>query len=200
VAFLGTLPKFDHKINAVYSEELEYTAALKKFRDENSSSPIENTFPLLVFKRGVLRHTDVGISRRTVTKNVVNPDMAAKKFDTFKAVFGEFDIDFLLLSDNMDDLENFEISYLSEAGQKNDKGFSYEIPGLGSFDHYVHYNLLDDKSIEIEQNHWKGLYGSATIRGFYFVATGEAKMITEIRASIRDQISQQMYSNIIITP
>jgi hypothetical protein len=199
VAFLGTLPRFDERVNAVYEDGLDYDAALKKFRAENKSKPEGLTYPLLIFRRGALQHSEHGVGRRLVNHTITNLN-AEGGFDTFKAIYAELDIDFLLVTPSAADLENFEISYLSETGQQQEKKFSYQAASLGSFEYFVQYDTLQEKVFQVEQKYWKGLAGSATIRGFFFVATGTAARITEIQANFKDLLNNENFKSITISP
>lgn len=198
VGFLGTLPKFQQRVNAIYDEGLDYVSALKKFRDDKKKHPEPTTFPLFIFKRSVLRHSEHGIGRRAVNHNVIVSTESG--FNTFKCVMGEIDVDFLLVTPDINELENFEIAYLSEVGQATEKKFSYEIPSIGRLDYFIKYDVLDDKTINIDSNFWKGVSGSATIRGFFFVATGTAARITEIDLVLRDLLTLTNFDSITITP
>lgn len=205
VAFLGTLPAMSQRMNAVYEESLDYVRALKKFRDERRDVPEPNTYPLLAFRRSVLRYSSVGAGRRLVTHRLAVPSDSDPKFDMYRMVYAELDVRFTVFTTDMADLENFEIAYLTEAGQAEGqdggKGFSYAIPGVGDLKFFVHYQPLDDKSMVTEQNHYKAVSGGATIRGFFFVATGDTvPMITEVRLSLKDLLTQKNLDTITITP
>jgi len=199
VGFLDTLPKFANRMNAVYEEGLDYVEALKKFRLDNAKSPELTTYPLFIFRRSSLRHAEDGIGRRMVNHKVLQ-SKSDTLFETFKGIYGEIDIEFMVATPSMADLENFEISYLSEAGQATEKKFSYQLPSLGSFEYFVQYDVLGEKQIQIDQNHWKGVTGTATIRGFFFVATGEASKITQIQANFKSLLTSENFKTIIITP
>lgn len=200
VGFLDTLPILSQKINAVYEENLDYEAALKKFVGEREDSPEENTYPLLIFRRSVIRHMEHGVSRRLTNYKILDPSYSNDAFETYKGMFGEFDVEFLLVHPEMIELEKFELSYMTEAGQPTAKKFSYQLPSMGNFEFFAKYDVLSEKRIETQNNHFKGLVGTASIRGCYFVATGTAAKIKTIDLKIKDLAEGTNLQTILITP
>jgi hypothetical protein len=202
VGFVNTLGRFTETMNSVYIEGLDYVAGMTKWRSENAGRPADNTYPIMMYERSVVRHTADGAGRRMVTQKVLDPGAGPDSpFQTFKSINGEIDIDFMLVNPDMNELENFEIAYTTEAGQQAQKKFSYQLPTLGVLTFYVKYGLLSSKTISTEGNHFKALAGKVTVKGFYFVATGTAPKITEIRASLRSlETRVQFDGTIVITP
>lgn len=199
VGFIETLPRFTQKINMVYEESLDYPAALKKWIDENRDAPFEQTYPLFIYRRSVLRHTEMGMGRRLVNRRIQGLT-SGPGAEMFSGIFGEMDIDFVVVNPDMNELENFEISYLSEAGQATEKKFFYEVPTLGRLDYFVSYGLLEEKSIVTDQMHYKSLSSSATIRGFFFSADGTSAVIQQIKLSLLNMDTSDLISTHIITP
>jgi hypothetical protein len=186
VGFIRTLGLFDQAINHVYHESLDYAEALKKWRSENAARPELNTFPLVIYKRSPLRHSEHGVGRRMVTQNVVDlSGSSSEPAPTFRSMLGVLDVDFVFVHPDANELENFEISYMTETGQQKEKKFSYQVPGVGTLEFFTKYELLEGIQVSIDQNHYMALSGRVSIRGFYFVATGQTPRIRQIQLALK---------------
>lgn len=199
-AYVQTLQKFIGKINYVFSENVEYEAGSKKWRSENAGHPSTNTFPLFIFNRSVIRYSELGAGRRNVVQTALLPGATtADPYTTFKFMLGEIDINFLLVDSSFDELENFEISYMTEVGQPTQKEFSYQLPTLGDFRFFTKFEPLEGIEVVIDQNHYKGLTGKINIRGFYFVATGTGSRIQQIDLALKNLINQATIDTVTLT-
>lgn len=196
----------------VYDEALSYESALTKLRannNMNSGSAETSVFPLLVFRRSALRHAQDGISRRAVSA------LPAKKVDVhsgtaelFNFMLGEFDLEFLYIVKTMEDLENFEIHYLSEEGLSKNKQIDVVFDGYENgerisddpFNYFLKFSgEFLEKQVEDEGNYYKGIMGAVSVRGWYFLVKGTSPVITEINLTLGQNVDA-IWSETAITP
>lgn len=166
----------------VYNEGMDYVEALQKYRSENTGSEDDTTYPLFVYRRSVLRHPEDGAGRRGASHHTIKTDSN----ELFRIVQAEFDIEFMISDPRASSIEELEISHLGNEGISSIKEFSYTLPGLDTWTYYLNHSDLEEKSITLEDNFHKILRGKVTVRGFYFIAKGTSKRITQICANVRD--------------
>ena len=173
--------------NYVYDPDLSYETSLQRFRNNNTmNNTTMEALPLFSFRRTALRYPDDGSApnmRSTSHRGVQRlPDGGAVEYS---AVHCEFDLDFLYINKFMQELEQFEITYMSEDGISSVKEITVTIPQLGDFKYFLAWSPLLDISDNTEDNFYKGLAGTLKVRGFFFVFRTESKQILEINANIR---------------
>lgn len=171
----------------VYDPDLTYETAMKRFRNVNQMNNAKVTAPpLFVFKRSPLRYPDdvQSPNKRLIhsKNNLVTGEGSAV---TYTCLHAEFDLDFLYISKNMEDIERFEITYLSEEGISGTREVTVNIPELGDFKYFISYNELVDLTVNIDDNFYKAVLSSMKVRGFFFTFRTEAKRILEVNANIR---------------
>lgn len=200
VAYKEEMPEMQY----VYDEKLTYETALAKFRsDNNLEANSEIATPLLAFKRSVLRHVKENSPGRRMGRRLVAQQKDSTQSNEFRSVHGEYDIEFLLITPKMVELEQFEIAFLGEEGISGIKQVDVELPaefGGGTLPYYIEYEELADKLFETEGNYYKTLSGIARLRGHFLVFRGEASHILEINGILKDKcFPDVIYSQIQCT-
>ena len=195
-------------LNYIMDEKFTYESGVKKFRSDNKmANDTPTPFPLLIFKRTVLRHWEDGMGRRAqgqlaCTKSLEGPNVA----DLFKLVLGAFDIEFMYVTREVHEMENFEIRYLAEAGEMDQsKLFTITIPQFSelgedpNFEFSTVYDTnLEEKLIESDGVCYKAVMGKATIMGTFFVATEtKSNIIKSIQCEIQNFVGEQLLNSII---
>jgi hypothetical protein len=177
----------------VYSESLDYVQAVKKYRnDNNMNGTSDNPFPLFCFNRSVLRYAESfgGIGRRSTNfrtiYNIENDDLAP--YLSASVIQGEFDVNFLYIAKDIQDIERFEVAYLGHRGLADGQKLSAFIPELNeTMDFHLDFkDGLDDKTIVVDDNYYKAITGKFLIRGYFLVFKGRVSLIKSINATIKD--------------
>lgn len=162
----------------IYDDELSVNSALVKLKSRNQMMDHTNIgLPLFAFKRSILKYSDEFNKRQRI--NVLGSKDSSST-NLFRCVFGTIDIDFLYIVTNMNDAENFEISYLAENGISSIKQFSLDIPDIGAADYYLVYNDLSDKSSFVENQYYKALAGNISLKGWYHTFKQSVNLVTTV--------------------
>lgn len=188
-------------VHFIYDERQTIESAITRLR-ERATINGETDFPILPlfsFRRSVLRYSDVGQGRRSVTNMILPEDRPIDGFSTFKSVYADMDIPFIYYTNNIVDEENFEISYLSENGLSLKKEITVSIPELGDFPYMLRYDSLNDKILNVDDISYKAVVGNVMCRGWYFSASGEGKPIMEIEKRIMNY-NERLLESETITP
>ena len=180
--------------NAIYDPQLSYDSALVLFREQNAKmETTRDPLPMFAFSRSALRYPELApaLHRRTANNigyHKVNEDTVF----TYAMTYAEVEIQFLYVNKNMKEVEQFEINYLANEGITGSREITVNLPDLGDFNYHIDYNDILEIDANKEGAYQKGLAGSLTIRGFFFVFRSETGLIKEINARI-----YQMGENII---
>ena len=173
-------------IKLVYDEALTYETSISRWRTKNNMycSKIE-TYPLFSFKRSVLKHVDAAMGHRAITERVKNK-INDTKTEIYKALHAYTTLSFLYITETIEEVETFEVMYLSEDGISSIRAFSVDFSPLGEFIYYTTPKELADKTFESENNCYKMLAGEIDIRGYFPVLQRTGKHIFEIEAKIKN--------------
>ncbi len=194
--FLDNLKAVMPNVNYVYDEGLSYETAIKKFvSDNNNEDNPQVPLPLFAFRRSVLRRvvdsaTGRRLSSQRVTKSIEGSDTTVSEL---KALHGEFDIEFLYINRDIDQLERFEILYNVEEGFIGTRKLSVEVGDLGMFDYFVtDKDGLESKEIVNESVSYKAVQSVFSIRGFFLTFKTESKVILEVQSEIKTYLEEQL--------
>jgi hypothetical protein len=203
--FLANIREEIPDVKIVYDEALSYESALEAFRASNNipSQPVKSNFyPMLIFKRSVLRYAKDGNSHRSIVDRVRrNMPEPSKDAQVYRGLHGEFDFQFLYVTKTMEDFERFEIAYLSEESFSEDREIIVDatVPITGTnLAYYLSPHPLEDRTISSEGNFYKAVTGSITIRGYYLVFRENLKIVESIRMRIME-FNQNILTQKIIT-
>lgn len=175
-------------VSFVYDDNLGYETGMTEMRGQNNlRDEFTNKLPSFFFKRSVLRAASEGQGRRSVTNSAVAPvpntqNSAARLYGAF---YGTYDVEFNFVSVRMSEMENFEVSWLSESGIPQNKQIDISVPNLGDFSYFVTYNPLDDKIISSSGNYYKVLTGTMSVRGWYLSFQGDASLVKQINSTFQ---------------
>jgi hypothetical protein len=169
--------------SVIYDEELSYETGIKQLlANDDFSNSNRDPLPLFIYNRTILRDTEHGLASRA--KNLVGCQKVNNQQILYSAAYGEFDIQFLYVTKNMQMSEAFEVVYNSNEGITGSRELTLGMGDLGDFKYFLTYDELTDKPIEHENVTYKGVIGSLRVRGFYFTFRGEAGLIQEINTNI----------------
>lgn len=204
----STIVSFVHNViksempscNYVFDPNLSYETAIKEFRAQNNFEDRDRlALPLFAYKRSNLRYLEDGLAptkRVNHSRGVLKLD--EKRVLTYTPVYAEFTMEFLYINPKSEEIEQFEIAYLSEEGITGTKQFDVELPDLGVFNYFVSWQPdLVDLEIQDEQNNYKAIAGSCTIRGFYFTFRSESSIILDIKQKINSYLDSIQNSELI---
>jgi hypothetical protein len=173
-------------ISTVFDPLLSYDSALAKWLKENPEG--ENPIPLFAYNRTITNYGDVGLQRRSrgVTGVLKLEDEDGNKIGASKysVMQGEFFINFMYITQSMEEAEKFEVVYYGDEGISAGTEITVNMPKLGAFKYFLEYNDLDDITIEKEGTYHKAIIGTIKVRGMYFTFKGQSGLIREINARI----------------
>jgi hypothetical protein len=191
----------------VYDPDLSYETGLRRLRQNNQMNvSSKDPMPLFIFRRSALKHPDSAQAPNKRLQHSVGYALVEgeNKGVRYTALHAEFDVDFIFVSQSQQEIEQFEITYLSEEGISGTREISVEIPMLGSFKYFLSFNELADLTINVQDNYYKALLSSMKVRGIFFIFRTEIAQILEINANIRafyeDISANELMSTINIVP
>lgn len=173
-------------VSFVYDDSLGYETGISEMRAANNlPDKFKGKLPVFFFKRSVLRPAEEGQGRRSVTNRVTVPGLDQSSANTYKSLLGMYDVDFEFVSTKMSEIENFEISWLTESGIPSKKELQVTLPNnIGNLSYFVKYGLLDEKLINSSGNYYKTITGTMQVRGWQLAFAGSAALIREINLRI----------------
>lgn len=206
--FLNRLEEWSPQLAYVYDEALTYETAVEKHRtDKNISDNADSVLPLFAFKRSVLVPDTENSTGRRIGNSKIKCTLPDGTIETYKGMAGTFNIEFLYISRNMQDIERFEISYLLERSVSDIKNLDVFIPKLDTTIPYsLRYNDLDEKIINTDNNYYKALSGVFSLHGIFLSFENVGKRIEQINQSVREPVTgttpetSQSLCNITIEP
>ena len=199
--FLDNIHRQFPEIAFVYDENLEYTSASAAFRrHQNISGATDEFLPAFAFRRNVLRWRESGNGRRSTVCSVIDKKVSEDKAFKYRAVSGTLDIEFLFIETVAEELEKFEMLYLSDSLLNRKKILTVPIPELGEFEYQVEFNALESKTMNIDDNYYKAVQGTVGISGMFLLFEGTSPIIKEINVAIKDFCTSVAYSSQTITP
>ncbi|NRA76868.1 MAG: hypothetical protein HRU18_01560 [Pseudoalteromonas sp.] len=167
-------------LSTVFDKDLSYETALKKWLKENPEG--ENPIPLFAYNRTISNYGDRGLQRRGRRfTGVLKLEQGVAKYSVYQ---GEFFINFMYVTQSMEEVEKFEVAYYGAEGVGKTTKVTVTMPKLGDFDYFLEYNDLDDIQIEKEGVFYKAIIGTVKVRGMYFTFKGQSGLIKEIRSRI----------------
>lgn len=172
-------------IPVVYAEALEFEGALKKIisSDNYNATGRTDAIPFFAYNRTILKE----VEDRHLGKRAKGKTGCIKVGDEilqYGMAYGEFDIQFMYASHNVQLQDQFEVVYNSDEGISGSKEVVVDMDALGTFKYYLDYQELTEKTINFEEIYYKLILGSIKVRGFYFTFKGSSGIIKEINQNI----------------
>lgn len=174
----------------VYDPELSYESGIKRLRENNKMNQLEGKvanqpLPLFIFRRSALMYPEEAQAPNMRSTHGTGTMKTAHGVAVkYGFVHAEFSVDFLYVNPNMEQMEQFEIAYLSKRGVTGTTEFVVDLGDLGEFRYYLSWNDVIDVEVQSETNYFKGMASTVKIRGFFFVFESEAKQILQIKQNI----------------
>jgi hypothetical protein len=180
---LQEVAKYIPNANAVYQPTLSYADGLKALRDQNLSKQIVDVsaLPLLLFNRSTIRNSEIFGKRSRL--NVIQQQQAAKgnvgddltlPADKYKVLMGELDFRFMYVTTAMEELERFEMLYMTGVHIKNIKVIKIDLPDIGTVEYKVEWESLQDFELNLDDGYYKTIGATAKIHGPFIVSLGES--------------------------
>lgn len=180
-------------VSFVYDENLGYESSMEALRAANNlRDGFENKLPAFFFRRSILRYSDKGQGRRSVVNRMSAPGDTPGDARVYRSIYGVYDVDFNFVAPRMSDVENFEVSWMSESGLPNIKDLDVEVPTIGSLPYHVSFEPLDEKIVNSQGSYFKSLVGRMAVTGTFLAFKDNAKLIKEINAKT------QTFSSVIL--
>lgn len=182
--FTDSLKEEMPEMLTVYDENLSYETAISQLRsNQNESGNHTGQLPLFAYKRSVMRVAEEKFAGQRLAMNRGCIIIDGKPI-TYTPFYGEFDIFFLFLANDIRTAEQFEIVYNNRRGISKPSELTLKMPDIGDFKYFFNYNPLEDFQINSQDTYYKAIIGQIVSRGFYFTLEGEASIIKEINARI----------------
>ena len=173
-------------IPVIYVNELGFEEAMKSLlADANySGTQFNELVPFFAYNRTVMinsedRHLGNRAKGKTGCVGLSDGQIA-----NYSMTMGEFDIQFIYASNNIQLSEQFEVVYNSDEGITGSKELTVDLEELGEFKYFLEYQDLQDLNINFEDTYYKLIIGSVKVRGFYFTFRSTSGIIKEINQRI----------------
>lgn len=188
-------------VSFVHDDSLGYESGTLELRGSNTTRDgFKNRLPVFLFKRSILRPAEEAQGRRSVVSRVLTPQIGEIPPHLYRNIFGTYDVQFMFISSKIAEMENFEISWLTESGFSQQKNIELVLPqNVGTLSYNIKYNNLEDKIVNNNGNYYKALVGSMSVTGFQLAFHSGASIIEEINARILT-FSNVTLSHDVITP
>lgn len=180
------IPNSDSIKAYIFDDELDYTKSLKKIRARNKKKGLDSEYiPLFSFKRTPLRYSD-SYNMRSISKTpdtTVSGDLG----NIYKSAHCMFDIEFLFISESMEQLEEFEICYMCRNGISEQKEITVNFPEIGEFRYDLTWGDLEGlQTTGAGEDQAKVLQGKVTVEGFFFTFNSTYPKLLLIRQELWD--------------
>ena len=188
------------EIQFVYDEEQSYESALASYRaNQNITNETDNFLPVFAFRRDVLRYRESGVGRRSVVCQALDQKLDEDRAFKYRFVSGTLGIDFLYINDVAEEIEQFELIYMSESLLNRKKLLEVTIPEVDTFEYQVEFDPLTSKTLNFDNNYWKGVTGQVRISGMFLLFEGTSPIIKEIHSFVKN-FNKSVYGQTTITP
>lgn len=129
---------------------------------------VKECLPLFVWNRGPLNVSDVMEDRGRLSVYNKNKDVNGD-IPTYKGGHSYFDIEYIYACNTAQQLEEFEIDFVSREGFSSSKVMCVNHgPSIGDFEYELFWNTLDSKVMQVDETDVKEVRGSVRVRGFFF--------------------------------
>lgn len=171
---LQEVGKYLPNASAVYQPSLNYADGLRALREENQRKQIIDTtaLPLLLFNRSTLRNNEVLGSRSRLRASQASQESTLER-GMYKVLMGEMDFRFLYVTTSMEELERFEMLYMTGVHVHNIKKVTITLPVLGELEYKISWQSLEDFELNIDDGYYKTIGSTAKVTGPFVVSLGE---------------------------
>jgi hypothetical protein len=168
-------------LNVVYDPSLTYETSVTGQRALRTRLELttDSELPLMAFSRSPLRRSDE-LGRRS-PKKVIEKNMSAFNYSEYKSLFGSFDFNYLFLTTDIRQIENFEILFYSEESLTSITELVVMVPGIGDWRFFLNWGEIDSFDVNLSGTYYKSLGGVVRVTGFYLtLLSDDNPLILEI--------------------
>ena len=199
--FLDNIERQFPDVAFVYDEQLTYETAVAAFRrNENISGGTDAFLPAFSFRRNVLRWREEGSGRRSTVCSALDRIVDGDSAFRYKMISGTLDLEFQFYETVAEELEKFEMIYLSDSLLNREHILRVPIPEVSTFEYQVKFEALESKIFNVEQNYYKAVQGLVRISGMFLLFEGTSPIIKQIQIAVRDFNTSVAYCSHTITP
>lgn len=184
----------------VYDPELSFRSAVERkkaqFKKEGTSTAM---YPLLAFRRGILRPTEELSIRGQMHKATSTKDTAGF-VNIYNSARASMDVNLFYIVNNLNDLESFEVDFNSENGLRSINTFTLDLSsaGLGTWTYNLRWETLEDKNFNIEDSFYNTISLTAVISGtFLTIDTLNKAAINQMVVDTKTFSDEVLYSQTI---
>lgn len=179
----------DSEMNIIFDSTIDYQRASKAIRKnaQITGADTSKRLPILAFQVGPLQWDDEsGIGLRSRTQPIICPNDQGGHLK-LKAVQGFFNLSFIYYTRNLEDLNRFQIAYMTEEFISTFKRVPVTFPGgiKANYD-FTYDEPFDEKILQTEDNKIMGVSGNIRVNGQFFSVKGLVQLIKKINAGISD--------------
>lgn len=185
----------------VYDPDLSFRTAVERkkaqFKKEGASTII---YPLIAFRRGVLRPTEE-LQRRGQMHKAITMKDSAGFVDIYNSARASMDVNLIYIVNNLNDLENFEVDFNSENGLRSINTFTVDLSSAGSgiWTYNLRWETLEDKNFNLEDNFYNTISLTAVISGvFLTLDTLNQAAINQMVLDTKTFSNEVLYNQAII--
>lgn len=191
-------------LKAVYEPTVSYNEGIghrRNLRIRNDEVLKDKNFPLFVFsKEGPRIHEDASSMTRVTHRIRGDIDTQNWESNKYLGFLGSMLINWIFVTDNMEEYNNFHILYGVKQTVNNVKLFQCDFGGeVGVFQYNCKWSALENAEVTSQEGLRMVVGGTCEIAG-EFIALDASKytLITEINADIKD-FNDAILSQIVIT-
>lgn len=166
---LNNLKNISTEPRLVFDPSLGYEESIIGLRALRTMMEIQDvkSFPLIAWNRSpVIPEESLG--RRRVFPKGPHPTTPDGQ-RLYKSVFGQFEFRMIYISDNIPDIETFELLYATTSGVNSVKTITTTFPEIGDFDYFLTWEDLTDITFNKEGNVYIYIGASAIVKGGFVI-------------------------------
>lgn len=186
---INSLKEWDPALSIVYDPTLTYDNSITNLRNYNTNLRISptRTFPLLAWNRSTFSHSE-GFARRgtPVSGSVVKKVVGEYSAQTYVAVYGQLELNFIYIHQNFSSIEQFEILYTGRRASNEVTQVTLNLQDLGSFDYQVVWDLIEPniQTSMADNGYYKFIGSNCKIRGAFFALDTPVSLIEQVNDTI----------------
>lgn len=164
------IPTFDG-ITLTYTPDLTYTTGFEDRRSYKMSADIleKTDLPAVFWNRSTVRKHEQ-LQEKSIQCGYLPKDL--DKHDIYSAFFGTIEMSFVYSDRTMQEMEAYELIYMSNFSQKTTMEIDWGGP-LGPYTYDFKFSTLEDYQIERRSVEYRLLPASVQISGLFFMVSGE---------------------------
>jgi len=187
----------------VYDPTLTYEKSLSGLVTWRHAHNISNTatFPIFAYNRRAIRwQRDHGRKGLTESFDVPYQDADGSTHSKiFRSIYAETEVMYRYYSDNIVDMEEFELLHALDRGFNEIKEFSVEFPIVGDVKVFLDWSPLEDLQAEKEPTLYQSVAGTVIVRTNFFLPQGDEPMVETIHQDAMDWMGRILINRTTLT-